>query len=345
MCYSESMRIVVTGGAGYIGSHTVVELMAAGHTPIVVDNFCNSSAAVLQRIEQIVGRRPILYHADLNDQAAISHLFATCAADAVIHFAGLKAVGESVEQPLRYYRHNLESTLALLTCMQQASVKQLVFSSSATVYGTPQQLPITEQAPIAATNPYGHTKVMIEQMLHDLAACGQGWRITSLRYFNPIGAHETGLLGEEPSDTPNNLLPYISQVAVGRRQALQIFGDDYPTPDGTGVRDYVHVIDVAGAHVAALERLGDPNQHRIYNIGTGRGTSVLELVQAFEQATGCTIPYRVVARRPGDVAVCYADVGLAQRELRWVAQRTIQQACQDAWQWQRHNPDGYATTR
>ena len=336
------MRVLVTGGTGYIGSHTAIALIAAGHTPILVDNYSNSSPRVLALLEAIT-QQPLLHQQlEVRDQAALQQLCQQQAVEAVIHFAGLKAVGESVAQPLRYYQNNLDSTLSLLAAMQQVGINQLVFSSSATVYGDPRQLPLTERSPLQATNPYGQTKLMIETMLGDLAASQQGWNLTSLRYFNPIGAHPSGLIGEDPTDVPNNLLPYIAQVAVGRRQQLSVFGGDYPTVDGTGVRDYVHVMDVAQAHVAALEQAAHPDQHRVYNIGTGRGTSVLELIRAFEQASGQQIPYTIVDRRPGDSAACFADVSLARQQLGWQAQHDIVQACADAWRWQKQNPAGYA---
>lgn len=340
-CYTGYMNILVTGGAGYIGSHTVVELMSAGHTPIVIDNLCNSSAESLVRVEQIAGVRPVLYEADMCDRAALERVFDEQAIDAVIHFAGLKAVGESVEKALWYYQNNLESTLNLLDVMHRRGVRQLVFSSSATVYGDPAWLPITEDMPLSATNPYGQTKLMIEQILRDVAATADGWRFTSLRYFNPIGAHPSGLIGEDPTGIPNNLLPFVSQVAVGQRQRLSVFGDDYNTPDGTGVRDYIHVVDLARAHVAALEHAAPADIYKTYNIGTGRGTSVLELVRAFEAASGRTVPYQVAPRRPGDIASCYADPGLAERELGWRAELSIADACRDAWRWQQQNPRGY----
>lgn len=335
------MNILVTGGAGYIGSHTVVELMAAGYQPIIVDNFSNSSPRVLDRLAQITGQKPIWYEADVCDATALERVFAAQPIEAAIHFAAFKAVGESVEKPLMYYQNNLQSLLTLLQVMQAHTVKKLVFSSSATVYGNPTTLPITEDLPFSPASPYGQTKLMIEQILMDLAAAQAGWNITSLRYFNPIGAHALGLIGEDPMGIPNNLLPYITQVAVGKRQKLSIFGNDYDTQDGTGVRDYIHVVDLARAHVAALQHLDHPNVYKAYNIGTGRGTSVLELLRAFEKASGQSIPYEIVARRPGDIAIYYADVSLAARELNWVADLTIADACRDAWNWQHNNPNGF----
>lgn len=336
------MNILVTGGAGYIGSHTIIELLASGHSVVVVDNLSNSSAESLRRVEQITGQAVPFHEFDLRDRARLEALFASEKIDAVIHFAGLKAVGESVAKALWYYQNNLESTLTLLDVMGQHEVKKLVFSSSATVYGDPAKLPITEDMPLSATNPYGQTKLMIEQILRDTAATNEGWQFTSLRYFNPVGAHPSGLIGEDPSGIPNNLLPFVSQVAVGKREQLSVFGDDYDTVDGTGVRDYIHVVDLAKAHVAALEHLGAPNEYKYYNVGTGQGTSVLELVHAFERAAEREIPYQVVARRPGDIAACYADPSLAREELGWQAELSIQDACRDSWKWQSENPDGYA---
>lgn len=335
------MNILVTGGAGYIGSHTIIELLASGHGVVVVDNLSNSSAESLRRVEEITGQSVPFYEFDLRDRARLAELFRSETIDAAIHFAGLKAVGESVEKALLYYQNNLESTLTLLDVMQEFDVKKLVFSSSATVYGDPARLPITEDMPLSATNPYGQTKLMIEHILRDVAATRQGWQFTSLRYFNPVGAHPSGRIGEDPSGIPNNLLPFVSQVAVGKRDHLSVFGDDYDTPDGTGVRDYIHVIDLARAHVAALEHLGGPDEYKVYNIGTGRGTSVLELVKAFETASGRDVPYQITPRRPGDIAACYADPGLAEAELGWRAELTIEDACRDAWNWQSNNPNGY----
>ena len=335
------MNILVTGGAGYIGSHTIIELLASGHGVVVVDNLSNSSAESLRRVEEITGQSVPFHEFDLRDRARLAELFRSEAIDAAIHFAGLKAVGESVEKALLYYQNNLESTLTLLDVMQEFDVKKLVFSSSATVYGDPARLPITEDMPLSATNPYGQTKLMIEQILRDVAATKQGWQFTSLRYFNPVGAHPSGRIGEDPSGIPNNLLPFVSQVAVGKRDHLSVFGDDYDTPDGTGVRDYIHVVDLARAHVAALEHLGEPDECKVYNIGTGRGTSVLELVKAFETASGKEVPYQITPRRPGDIAACYADPSLAEAELGWRAELTIEDACRDAWNWQSNNPNGY----
>lgn len=335
------MNILVTGGAGYIGSHTIVELLNKGYTVIVIDNLSNSSRESLNRIERITGKNIEFHEADVRDASALDTIFSTHKIEAVIHFAGLKAVGESVAKALYYYQNNLESTLTLLERMKQYDVKRLVFSSSATVYGLPEKLPITEDAPLRATNPYGQTKLMIEQILKDVSATNEAWNITSLRYFNPIGAHESGLIGEDPNGLPNNLLPYVAQVAAGKLDRVHVFGDDYDTPDGTGVRDYIHVVDLAKAHLAALSHLDHPNIYKAYNIGTGGADSVFDMIHAFEKACGKTIPYEVTARRPGDIASCYADASLAKRELGWVAEKTIQDGCNDAWKWQSQNPNGY----
>lgn len=335
------MNILVTGGAGYIGSHTIIELVANGHDVVVVDNFSNSNPEALKRVEEITGKQIESHNFDLRDKATLSELFDTHTFDAVIHFAGLKAVGESVQKPLEYYRNNLDSTLVLCEVMQQHDVKQLVFSSSATVYGTPEELPLKETSltGVGITNPYGQTKFMIEQILQDIAVADPEWRITILRYFNPVGAHESGRIGEDPNGTPNNLLPYVSQVAVGKLDTVRIFGDDYDTPDGTGVRDYIHVVDLAKGHVAALERAKD--SVAIYNLGTGQGVSVLEIIRAFQEASGKEIPYEIVMRRPGDIASCYADSTKAEVKLDWHAEKTIADACADAWHWQSTNPNGY----
>ena len=333
------MKILVTGGAGYIGSHTVVELLNAGHDVVVIDNLSNSSQESLKRVQEITGKQPEFHEADVRDGSALDEIFRAGDIDAVIHFAGLKAVGESVSKPLLYYRNNLDSTMVLLEKMASHGVKKLVFSSSATVYGAAGKL--TEDMPRHATNPYGQTKLMIEQMLEDISATGEGWNITSLRYFNPVGAHESGRIGEDPNGIPNNLLPYVSQVAVGKREKVSVFGNDYDTPDGTGVRDYIHVVDLAGAHLAALEHLDHPDVYKAYNIGAGKGVSVLELITAFGRAAGREIPYEIVGRRAGDLAEYYADPGLAERELGWKAILDIDRACADSWRWQSQNPDGY----
>jgi len=334
--------ILVTGGAGYIGSHTVVQLLAAGREVLIVDNFCNSSPRVIERIERIAGKKPRLIEADIRDGAALAAIFAANRIDAVIHFAGLKAVGESVEQPLRYYDNNVAGSLRLFEAMSDAGCNRLVFSSSATVYGDPASVPIREDFPLSATNAYGRSKLFIEEMLRDLARARPAWRIALLRYFNPVGAHPSGLIGEDPRDIPNNLMPYVAQVAVGRREALSVFGNDYPTPDGTGVRDYIHVVDLAQGHLAALDALAGQSGILTVNLGTGRGYSVLEVVAAFERASGRPVPYRVAPRRPGDVASCYADPDYSHQALAWRATRDLDEMCRDAWRWQQMNPHGYA---
>jgi len=328
------MNILVTGGLGYIGSHTCVELMAAGHTPVALDNLSNAHPGVQDRIERIAGRPLRFVEADIRDRAAIEAVFASTPFDAVIHFAGLKAVGESVAQPLRYYDNNVNGSVVLFETMAGAGVKTLVFSSSATVYGDPATVPIREDFPLSATNPYGRSKLHIEEMLRDLHRSDPAWRIALLRYFNPVGAHDSGLIGEAPNGIPNNLMPYIAQVATGQRAALSVFGGDYPTIDGTGVRDYIHVTDLADGHVKTLDRLAQGPGLLTYNLGTGRGYSVIEMVRAFEHASGRAIPFQVVERRPGDIAACYADPALAERELGWKAVRGIDRMCDDAWRWQ-----------
>jgi len=338
---SPAARILVTGGAGFIGSHTVVELLQAGHEVVVVDNLCNSSPVALERVAEIAGRAPVFARVDIRDRKGLAQVFADHRPQAVVHFAGLKAVGESVDKPLAYYQNNVGGTATLCEVMAAAEVKQLVFSSSATVYGNPRSLPIREDAPLGATNPYGRSKLMVEEMLRDLHASDPGWRIAILRYFNPIGAHPSGRIGEDPQGIPNNLFPFITQVAVGLRPQLSVFGDDYPTPDGTGVRDYIHVVDLALGHLRALERLADRPGLVTCNLGTGQGYSVLEMVRAFERVSGRPIPYSVVARRPGDIAACFADPSLAQEELNWVAQRALEKMCADGWRWQQANPQGY----
>jgi UDP-glucose 4-epimerase len=335
--------VLLTGATGYIGSHTCVEVMAAGWTPVIVDNLCNSSPRVLERIERITGRRPAFIEADVRDSGALERIFGAQAIDAVVHFAGLKAVGESVAQPLRYYENNVVGTTVLLEAMHRHGVKRIVFSSSATVYGVAQQMPLVEDSPLGAVNPYGRTKVMAEQILRDVAAADPEWRVMLLRYFNPVGAHESGLIGEDPAGMPNNLMPFVAQVAVGRRPRLCIYGNDYPTADGTGVRDYIHVVDLALGHVAALAKLMDALAPRetVVNLGTGRGHSVLEVVRTFEAASGRVVPYDIVARRPGDVATCYADPTRARTLLGWEARRGLDAMCADAWRWQSANPDGF----
>ena len=335
--------LLVTGGAGYIGSHTCVELLQAGHEVVVVDNLSNSRREVLGRIERIAGRAPAFHECDVRDAAALRGIFREHAVHAVLHFAGLKAVGESVARPLDYYDNNVGGTLALCRAMAEAGVRRLVFSSSATVYGDPDAVPVREDHPLRPTNPYGRSKAMIESILQDLFRSDPSWKIALLRYFNPVVAHESGLIGEDPDGVPNNLMPFIAQVAVGRREALNVYGNDYPTPDGTGVRDYIHVVDLARGHLAALEKLDAADGVLTANLGTGRGYSVLEMVEAFRQASGRDIPYRIVARRPGDIAACHADPSLAARLLGWRAERGLEQMCRDVWRWQRMNPDGYAT--
>ncbi len=326
--------ILVTGGTGYIGSHTCVELLAAGHELVIVDNLCNSKRSVLQRIGRIAGRAPTFHEADVRDQAALRQVFSAQPIDAVIHFAGLKAVGESVTQPLRYYDNNIAGTVALCEVMAEHGVKSLVFSSSATVYGDPHQVPIREEFPLSATNPYGRSKLMVEEILRDAVVADDTWRIALLRYFNPVGAHASGIIGEDPNGIPNNLMPFITQVASGKRPELSVFGNDYATPDGTGVRDYIHVVDLARGHLAALNVLARRTGILTVNLGTGRGYSVLEVVRAFERASGRKVPYRVVARRPGDVPQCYADPTLARSLLGWVAERGLDEMCRDSWRWQ-----------
>lgn len=334
------MSILVTGGAGYIGSHTCVQLLQAGHEVVVFDNFSNSHPEVLNRVEQITGRKPVLVQGDIRDQSTIESALRQYQCQAVIHFAGLKAVGESVEKPLLYYDNNVVGTHRLLAAMQNCGVSTLVFSSSATVYGEPQRLPLTEDHPLSATNPYGRSKLVIEDMLRDVCHAHPDWRIAILRYFNPVGAHESGLIGEDPQGIPNNLMPYVAQVAVGRREFLNVWGNDYPTPDGTGVRDYIHVVDMAVGHLKALETLDRP-QCMAVNLGTGVGYSVLDVVKAFEAASGQHIPCRVGPRRPGDVVACYADPRLAMQTLGWKAERDLTTMCQDHWRWQKNNPQGY----
>jgi UDP-glucose 4-epimerase len=335
------MRILVTGGAGYIGSHTCLELLEADHDVIVVDNLSNSKEESLRRVQEMTGRTLAFHPVDLLDKEALQAVFAAEQIDAVIHFAGLKAVGESVAIPLRYYHNNVTGTLNLCEAMQTAGVRDLVFSSSATVYGDPQAVPILEDFPLSATNPYGRSKLMIEEILRDLHRSDPRWNIILLRYFNPVGAHPSGRIGEDPNGIPNNLMPYVAQVAVGKLPELKVFGNDYPTPDGTGVRDYIHVVDLAIGHLRALERLAAKPGAVAYNLGTGHGYSVLEVVAAFESASGRKIPYKIVERRPGDVAASYADPTRAQAELGWQAVRGLLEMCADTWRWQSANPNGY----
>ena len=336
------MRVLVTGGAGYIGSHTCVALLERGHQVVVVDNLCNSKRVAVRRVEQLAGKPVRFYQYDLRDREALRQVFRENGIDAVIHFAGLKAVGESVSIPLKYYDNNLISTLVLLQVMKEFGVGNMVFSSSATVYGNPATVPIKEDFPLSATNPYGATKLMIERVLVDCAAADPDFHPVLLRYFNPVGAHESGLLGEDPNGVPNNLVPYITQTVVGKREKVHVFGDDYPTPDGTGVRDYIHVVDLAEGHAAVLPLFEKGfSGAKVYNLGTGRGYSVLEMVRAFSQAAGKDIPYVIEPRRPGDVPTCYADCSKAWDELGWKAEKTLAQMCEDSLRWQRMNPNGF----
>jgi UDP-glucose 4-epimerase len=340
---THTSKLLVTGGAGYIGSHTCLELLEAGFEVSVVDNLCNSSREALRRVEGITGKKVTFHETDVRDAAALTRIFETEKPQAVIHFAGLKAVGESVDKPLEYYDNNVSGTVALLLAMRHTGIRQFVFSSSATVYGDPATVPIREDFPLSATNPYGRSKLIIEDILRDLVQSDATWKVALLRYFNPVGAHESGLIGEDPNGIPNNLMPYISQVAVGRRPHLNVFGGDYPTPDGTGVRDYIHVVDLARGHLAALRALSAwaGNQPLTVNLGTGQGYSVLDMVRAFEKASSRAVPYKIVDRRPGDIAACYAQPALAERLLGWKAQFGIERMCADAWRWQVGNPDGY----
>ena len=335
------MRILVTGGAGYIGSHACVELLQAGYEVTVVDNLVNSKEESLKRVRQITGQKLDFHEVDLLDRDGLDRVFAGAPVDAVIHFAGLKAVGESVQIPLRYYHNNITGTLILCETMAAHGVKKIIFSSSATVYGDPRTVPIQEDFPLTATNPYAHTKLMIEEILRDLHVADPQWNVVLLRYFNPVGAHASGQIGEDPNGIPNNLTPYVAQVAVGKLPQLPVFGDDYPTPDGTGVRDYIHVVDLVIGHVKALARLEDTSAIRVYNLGTGRGYSVLEMIAAFEKASGRRIPYEIIGRRPGDVATSYADPSKAERELGWKAERAVDAMCADSWRWQSQNPRGF----
>ena len=348
MCYCASrkvgefiMKILVTGGAGYIGSHTCLTLLESGYDVIVVDNLVNSKEESLKRVQQITGKSLEFHKVDLLDRDALSRVFEGAEIDAVIHFAGLKAVGESVSMPLRYYHNNITGTLHLCEAMRKHNVRKIVFSSSATVYGDPHAVPIMEDFPLVPTNPYGRSKLMIEEILCDINAAGEEWDIALLRYFNPVGAHPSGLIGEDPDGVPNNLFPYITQVAVGKREALSVFGNDYPTVDGTGVRDYLHVMDLADGHLKALKKLVSNPGIVIYNLGTGRGYSVLEVVEAFRKVSGRRIPYDIVERRPGDIAVCYAGSSKAKNEMGWSAKRSMDEMCADAWRWQSRNPNGY----
>ena len=336
------MAILVTGGAGFIGSHTCVELLEAGYDVVVVDNLYNSSRKSLDRVEQITGKKPVFYEADILDREDLRRIFEKEQIESVIHFAGLKAVGESVSKPIEYYYNNIAGTLVLCDVMRRHNVKNIVFSSSATVYGDPAFIPITEECPKGKiTNPYGQTKGMLEQVLEDIHVSDPEWNVILLRYFNPIGAHKSGLIGEDPKGIPNNLVPYVAQVAIGKLETLGVFGDDYDTPDGTGVRDYIHVVDLAKGHVAAIKKLEKKKGVLIYNLGTGKGYSVLDVVHAFEKACGKEIPYTIKPRRPGDIATCYADPAKAKAELGWEAQYGIEEMCADSWKWQSMNPKGY----
>ncbi|HCD13015.1 MULTISPECIES: UDP-glucose 4-epimerase GalE [Shewanella] len=335
------MTILVTGGAGYIGTHTLVELLAAGKEVVVIDNLSNSSVEALARVEEISGKNVLFYQGDILNKAFLQKVFSDHSFEAVIHFAGLKAVGESVAQPLRYYENNVTGTLILCQVMKEYGVRNLVFSSSATVYGDPASLPITETFPTSATNPYGQSKLMVEHILADLAAAEPNWNIARLRYFNPVGAHKSGRIGEDPNDIPNNLMPFIAQVAVGKRDKLSVFGNDYPTVDGTGVRDYIHVVDLAIGHLKALDKLATNPGLVTYNLGTGQGYSVLEMVKAFEKACNKAIPFEFAPRRPGDIAACYADPAHAAKELGWKAERNLQDMADSSWNWQSNNPNGY----
>ena len=337
------MSILVTGGAGYIGSHTCVELLEAGYEVVVVDNLYNASKKAIDRVEEITGKKVTFYEADLLDKEALDKIFDAHDIDAVIHFAGYKAVGESVQKPIEYYHNNMTGTLILCDVMRNHGVKNIVFSSSATVYGDPAQIPITENCPKGQpTNPYGWTKSMLEQVLTDIHTSDNEWNVILLRYFNPIGAHKSGIIGEDPKGIPNNLVPYIAQVAVGKRAALGVFGNDYDTPDGTGVRDYIHVVDLAIGHVKAIEKIKQNPGVEVYNLGTGNGYSVLQVVEAFGKACGHPIPYEIKPRREGDIATCYCDPQKAKEDLGWTAQYGVDEMCQDTWRWQSGNPNGYA---
>ncbi len=335
------MKILVTGGAGYIGSHTCLELLNHNYEVVVLDNFCNSSMESIRRVEKITGKKIIFYEADMADRNKLNEIFEKETIDAVIHFAGLKAVGESVSMPLEYFINNISGTLTMLDVMRNHNIKNIVFSSSATVYGTPETVPIKEEFPLSVTNPYGRTKLMLEEIFRDLYVSDNSWNIILLRYFNPIGAHESGLIGEDPNGIPNNLLPYITKVSIGELPVLHVFGDDYDTPDGTCIRDYIHVVDLARGHVKAIEKLAEPVGVREYNLGTGNGYSVLEVIRNFEAASGVRVPYEIAPRRPGDVAVCYADAARAKEELGFMAEYDIRRMCEDSYRWQKQNPKGY----
>ncbi|TGG88712.1 UDP-glucose 4-epimerase GalE [Geotoga petraea] len=334
------MSVLITGGTGYIGSHTVVEFLNNDYDVIIMDNLSNSKKEALNRIEKITGKKPKFYEVDLLDKEGMKKIFQENKIDSVIHFAGLKAVGESVEKPLLYYKNNITGTINLLEVMKEQGVKKIVFSSSATVYGYSTDVPFNEDTPLSATNPYGRTKLIIEEILRDIYVSDNNWGIALLRYFNPIGAHESGLIGEDPNGKPNNLMPYITQVAIGKRDKLSVFGDDYDTPDGTGVRDYIHVVDLAKGHLKALEKIMKENIAEAYNLGTGKGYSVLDLVKTFQKVNEVDIPYEITDRRPGDIATCYADPEKAKKELNWKAEKGIEEMCRDSWNWQKNNPNG-----
>ncbi len=335
------MKILVTGGAGYIGSHTIISLQNAGHDVVVIDNLSNSSLEAITRVKKITGKSVHFFKEDICNKNALDRIFSEHVIDSVIHFAAFKAVGESVRKPLKYYRNNVSGTISLLEAMAARQIKNIIFSSSATVYGDPARVPIDESFPLSVTNPYGRTKLMIEDILKDLYHADNEWNIVILRYFNPVGAHESGTIGEDPSGVPNNLMPYISQVAVKKREYLSVYGNDYPTKDGTGIRDYIHVVDLAEGHLYALKKIEDKSGLSIYNLGTGKGYSVLEMIEAFERVTGKKIPYKIAPRRPGDIAECWALPAKAERELGWKAQRNIEKMCEDTWRWQSTNPEGY----
>ncbi|EKT54134.1 UDP-glucose 4-epimerase GalE [Providencia burhodogranariea] len=335
-------KVLVTGGLGYIGSHTCVQMIEQGIQPIILDNLCNANPEVLNRIETITGTKPTFYEGDVRDQTILDAIFAEHAISSVIHFAGLKAVGESVQKPIEYYDNNVNGTLVLIESMKKANVKSLIFSSSATVYGDPEEVPLTEESTVGGTtNPYGTSKYMVERILTDLNIADKEWSLTLLRYFNPVGAHQSGLIGEDPQGIPNNLTPYIAQVAVGRHKEVMVFGSDYPTPDGTGVRDYIHVMDLASGHIAALNKVSQKAGLHTYNLGTGKGTSVLEMIAAFEKASDKHIPYKIVDRRPGDIAECWSSPKKALADLGWQAQYSVQDMVNDSWRWQAQNPNGY----
>ena len=335
------MKVLVTGGAGYIGSHTCVLLLEAGYDVVVFDNFSNASEESIKRVEALTGKQVTLIRGDIRDRKSLESVFSQHTIDAVIHFAGLKAVGESVEQPLRYYENNVCGTVLLCEVMAAHGCKSIVFSSSATVYGDPHTTPIKEDFPLSATNPYGRSKLMIEEILRDLYVSDNSWKIVLLRYFNPVGAHVSGMIGEDPNGIPNNLMPFIAQTAVGKREKLSVFGNDYDTHDGTGVRDYIHVVDLAEGHLKALEKIADIDEVLAVNLGTGKGYSVLDMVKAFEKASGKDVPYEIAPRRSGDIAKCYADPSFAKEVLGWEAKKGIEEMCEDTWRWQHNNPDGY----